>query len=164
MSTDLESENTSEAHGASSPPFIGALLRLSWQRVRGHMHEAIRAAGFADLQDAHFAVFSYPLPNGVRPSDLARQIRMSRQATNYLIAQLEELGYLERRAPEGSERRLVHLTGRGWQVADTIHACLQQLQAQWADEVGSERFSVFMDVLRHLSKEDGRPPAAGRAG
>jgi DNA-binding MarR family transcriptional regulator len=119
------------------------------------MHEAVRAAGFIDLQEAHFAVFSYPLPNAVRPSDLARQLCMSRQATNYLLGQLEQLGYLERRAMPGSDRRLVYLTKRGWSVAETIYMALRQLQEQWADEVEHGRFDDFMEVLRFLS-------AAGR--
>jgi DNA-binding MarR family transcriptional regulator len=146
-------EEAAEIHG---PPFVGALLRLSWQRVRDRMHEAVREAGFADLQEPHFAVFSYPLPDGVRPSDLARQIRMSRQATNYLIRQMEELGYLERRAGPESDRRLVYLTDRGWKVADVIYASLRQLQEQWAAEVGRERFRDFMGVLTVLSSLEGK--------
>jgi DNA-binding MarR family transcriptional regulator len=150
----------SEAGEASGPPFVGALLRLCWRRVRGRMREAIRAAGFADLQDAHLAVFSHPLPDGVRPSELARRIGTSRQAANHLIAQMEALGYLERRAAEGGDRRLVHLTERGWQVGETIFACLRQLQAEWAEEVGHDRFDDFMGVLRFLATDE--PHASSR--
>ena len=146
----------SDAGGEGGPPFVGALLRLCWQRVRARMHEAVRAAGFTDLQDAHLAVFSYPLPDGVRPSELARRIGMSRQATNHLLAQMEALGYLERRAPEGGDRRLVHLTERGLRVGETIFACLRDLQAEWAAEIGQEHFRDFMDVLRRLAAEE--PP------
>lgn len=133
------------------PPFFGALLRLAWQDVRDLMHQAIHEAGFTDFQDAHFAVFSYPLPDGIRPSELARQKKMSRQAVNYLIVQLEELGYVERRAPEGSDRRLIYLSPRGRQVAEVIFAFLRRLQAQWADEIGHERFDIFLGVLKQLA-------------
>lgn len=135
------------------PPFVGALLRLCWQRVRAHLFEQVRAAGFMDLQEAHFAVFSYPLPQGVRPSDLARQLNASRQATNYLIGQMEGLGYLERRAVSGSDRRLIFLTDRGLQVAEVIYATLREVQAAWAREVGAERFGDFMEVLKKLALE-----------
>ncbi|GGC57159.1 hypothetical protein GCM10011504_39380 [Siccirubricoccus deserti] len=119
------------------------------------MHEAVRVAGFTDLQDPHLSVFSYPLPDGVRPSALAHRIGMSRQATNYLITQMEALGYLERRATEGGgERRLVHLTERGWQVGEVIFACLRDLQAEWAEAIGPERFDDFMDVLRRLAADE----------
>ena len=139
------------------PPYVGALLRLCWQRVRAHMHDAIRANGFTDLQEAHFAVFSHPLPHGVRPSELARHLRMSRQAINYLVGQMEGLGYLERRVGPDSDRRLIYLTERGAKVAEVIYASLYELQTQWADEVGHDRFKAFMDVLTLLSKEPSPP-------
>ena len=50
----------------------------------------------------------YPHPDGVRPSD-GRTINMTKQATNYLLGQLEALA-IERRAQKGSNRRLVYLT------------------------------------------------------
>jgi DNA-binding MarR family transcriptional regulator len=121
------------------------------------MHDAIRANGFTDLQEAHFAVFSYPLPSGVRPSELARQLRVSRQAINYLVGQMEGLGYLERRVGPDGDRRLVYLTEHGARVAEVIYASLHELQTQWADEVGHDRFEAFMDVLTLLSKEPSPP-------
>ena len=138
----------------NNPPFVGALLRQCWRRVRDRIQDAVRAAGFEDLQEAHLAVFTYPLPDGIRPADLARRMGMSPQATNYLIAQVEALGYLERRASKGTDRRLVYLTARGWQVGETIFACLRELQSEWADEVGQGRFGEFMDVLRRLAAEE----------
>ncbi|NTF88172.1 MarR family transcriptional regulator [Agrobacterium rhizogenes] len=144
------------------PPFFGALLRIVWQDVRNRMHDAIHDAGFTDFQDAHFAVFSYPLPDGIRPSELARQKKMSRQAINYLITQLEELGYVERRAPENSDRRLIYLSARGQEIAETIFTCLRKLHAEWAEEIGHERFDVFLDVLKQLSlKAQESTPEAG---
>lgn len=137
---------------SGGPPYFGAMLRMTVEHVRGHMFRAIHDAGFTDFQEAHFAVFSYPTPDGIRPSELARQKRMSRQAMNYLLAQLEDLGYVERRAPEGSDRRLVHLTARGRAVAEVIHTCLRRLQAEWAREIGEQRFDTFLDVLRQLSE------------
>lgn len=133
--------------------FVGALLRLCWQQVRGRMIEAIHAAGFTDLDEAQFPMFTYPPPDEARPSELARRLRMSRQAVNYLIAQLEAAGYLQRRTERRSGRRLVYLTPRGWQVIETMYAAARHLQAQWSDKVGRERFDDFMDVLRELAGE-----------
>jgi DNA-binding MarR family transcriptional regulator len=142
--------------------FVGALLRLCYQQVRERMIEAIQAAGFTDLDEAYFPMFTYPPPNAARPSELARRFGMSRQAVNYLITQLEVAGYLQRRTDRRSGRRLVYLTSRGWQVIETMYAAARQLQAEWADEVGRERFAQFMDVLTELSskvREGKRTPA-----
>ncbi|MET0741940.1 MAG: MarR family transcriptional regulator [Microvirga sp.] len=126
-------------------------MRITWQHVRNEMLRSIHEAGFTDFQEAHFAVFSYPLPDGVRPSELARQKKMSRQAINYLVVQLEGLGYVERRAGADAERRLIYLTPRGRGVADAIFACLRRLHGDWAHEIGHERFDVFLDVLKQLA-------------
>jgi DNA-binding MarR family transcriptional regulator len=147
-------------------PSFGALMRLTWQHVRHQMLQAIHEAGFPEFQDAHFAVFSYPLPDGVRPSELARQKKMSRQAINYLIVQLEGLGYVERRVSEDADRRLIYLTAQGRQIADAIFACLRGLHEEWAREIGQERFDVFLDVLKQLaakSREDDPTRRQGRA-
>jgi DNA-binding MarR family transcriptional regulator len=141
-----------KAGPADGPPFVGALLRHAWQHVRRHLDAAIRANGFDDLQDRHFPIFSWPPPDGVRLSALARQANMSRQAANYLVNQLEEMGYLERNAPAGSERRLIYLTERGRKVVEVTHRTLRALQAQWAEEFGPQRFETFMTVLKELDQ------------
>lgn len=140
-----------QSSGASGPPFFGALMRIVWQHVRGRMLGAIHDAGFTDFHEAHFAVFSFPLPDGTRPSEMARQKRMSRQAVNYIVGQLEELGYVERRVADAGDRRLVFLSPRGKQVAKVIFECLRNLHETWALEVGEERFDAFLDVLGQLA-------------
>src|SRR5437870_13649002 len=85
------------------PPLIGALLRIPWEAVQRHMLERLHDRGFDDLDAAHLNVFQYPGPQGVRPTELAAQLRISKQALNYLLGQLEHLGYLERRPDPRSE-------------------------------------------------------------
>lgn len=141
-------------NGIDGPPYVGALLRMCLQQVRGRMQQAARDAGFTDLQDAHWAMITYPLLDGVRPSELARRARVSRQAANHLIAQLEALGYFERRSGDASPRRLVFLTQRGRALCDVVFACLRDTHAEWAAEVGAERFATTLDVLRILSRPE----------
>ena len=133
------------------PPYVGALLRQCLEHVRARMEADIKAAGFTDLQPAHLAVFSFPPPDGLRPSDLARRIRMSRQATNHIIGQLEALGYLERRAKRKGERRRIYLTPRTWGMVKVVHATLLEIQAEWAAEIGPDRFGDFMTTLRRFA-------------
>jgi DNA-binding MarR family transcriptional regulator len=143
------------------PPYVGALLRLCFHRARDRVHQTIREAGGDDLHETHLGVFSYPPPDGVRPSELARRLGLSRQATNHVIAQMEALGYLERRdGPDG--RRLVYLTARSWKLAEAIWAAMRALQAEWRAEIGEDRFEVFIGVLRQLSAEPPAPAAALR--
>jgi DNA-binding MarR family transcriptional regulator len=115
------------------------------------MEADLKAEGFTDLQPVHFHVFSFPPPDGVRPSDLARRIRMSRQATNHIIGQLEALGYVERRPARKGERRRIYLTDRTWAAVKVVHATLLEIQAEWAAEIGPDRFRDFMATLGRLA-------------
>jgi DNA-binding MarR family transcriptional regulator len=87
----------------------------------------------------------------VRPSDLARRIRMSRQATNHIIGQLEGLGYLERRSERKGERRRIYLTPRTWGMVKVVHATLLEIQGEWAADIGPDRFGDFMATLRRFA-------------
>lgn len=136
------------AHTDEGPPYVGALLRQCLDHVRARIEADLKSAEVTDLQPAHLAVFSFPLPDGVRPSDLARRIRMSRQATNHIIGQLEGMGYLERRAERKGERRRIYLTSRTWEVVKVVQATLLEVQAEWTAEIGHERFRDFMATLQ----------------
>ena len=131
-------------------PFVGALLRMAYQITREHQLAALRKHGFNDLNQALLNVMVYPHPDGVRPGDLAERINMTRQATNYLLGQLEALGYIERRAQKGETRRLVFLTRRGWQSIDRHRAAVLELEAQWATAIGQKRFADFKETLAQL--------------
>jgi DNA-binding MarR family transcriptional regulator len=131
-------------------PFVGALLRMAYQITREHQLRALREHGFGDLNQALLSVMVYPHPDGIRPGDLAERINMTRQATNYLLGQLEALGYIERRAKKGSARRLVFLTRRGWQSVDRHRAAVLEIEAQWAAAIGQKRFGDFKETLTQL--------------
>ena len=131
-------------------PFVGALLRMAYQITRKHQLKALREHGFDDLNQALLNVMVYPHPDGVRPGDLAERINMTKQATNYLLGQLEALGYIERRAQKGSTRRLVFLTRRGWQSIDLQRAAVLEVEAQWAKAIGQKRFNDFKETLAQL--------------
>src|SRR4051812_17129609 len=103
------------ANGAAPPPpLIGALLRMPFETVRDRMLAGLHERGYTDLIAAHLNVLQYPGPENQRPSELASSTRMTKQALNYLLGQLEQLGYLSRRGDTDDQRsKRVHLTPRG---------------------------------------------------
>ena len=97
-----------------APPLIGALVRRPAEAVHLRILREADEAGFTDLVPAHLAVLRYPGPNGRRPSELAAEVGTTKQAMNYLLGQLEQLGYVERRDdPDDQRSKRVHLTARG---------------------------------------------------
>src|SRR5690349_8524600 len=106
---------------AVPPPLIGALMRMPVDAVHRRILRDLHAAGFDDLGEAHMAVLRYPGPHGRRPSEIAHELGMSKQAVNYLLGTLEAAGYLRRvDDPDDRRSRRVEFTGRGEVVRQTI--------------------------------------------
>jgi DNA-binding MarR family transcriptional regulator len=134
------------------PPLIGALLRMPLDAVRRRMLDRLHQRGFDDIEPAHLTVLRYPGPQGVRPSDLAAQLRISKQALNYLLGQLERLGYLERRPEPGDLRsKRIVLTGRGLAAAHVIRDAVAEMETLWAEQLGAKRFAQLRGLLVDLN-------------
>lgn len=134
-------------------PLIGARLRYALTHVEQRILEALASAGFSDIQVAHFKVLRFPPPENERPIDLAQRAGTTKQAMNYLLFQLEELGYLRRHYAAGSAARLVSLTDKGWEVARVQRAAVRGLERAWEQRIGKQRFEVFRSVLKDLVGE-----------
>jgi DNA-binding MarR family transcriptional regulator len=135
------------------PPLIGALLRVPWEAVQRHMLERLHERGFDDLDAAHLNVFQYPGPQGARPSELATRLRISKQALNYLLGELERLGYLERRPdPDDLRSKRVALTPRGTAAIGVIREAVSEVEATWAEQLGPEHFAQLRGLLLQLNQ------------
>src|SRR6266511_3153869 len=145
------SDQNSSSHfttTAFGPPLIGALLRMPWEAVQRRMLELLHERGFGDLDAAHLNVFQYPGPQGVRPSELAAQLRISKQALNYLLGELERLGYLERRAdPDDLRSKRIALTPRGTAAISVIREAVGEIETTWAQQLGPKRFAQLRKLL-----------------
>src|SRR5436309_15840193 len=136
---------------AFGPPLIGALLRMPWEAVQRHMLERLHERGFADFDAAYLNVFQYPGPQGARPSELAARLRISKQALNYLLGELERLGYLERRPdPDDLRSKRIALTPRGTAVVNAIRDAVADLETAWAKRLGPARFAALRELLLEL--------------
>jgi len=140
---------------AFGPPLIGALLRMPWEAVQERMLERLHAEGFADFDASYLTVFQYPGPQGRRPSELAAHLRVSKQALNHLLGQLEQRGYLSREAdPEDGRSKRIRLTARGTKAGLVIRAAVTEMEDRWTQQLGARRFNQLRALLQALT-----PPA-----
>jgi DNA-binding MarR family transcriptional regulator len=145
--------NSASAEQPFGPPLIGALLRIPWEAVQRRMLERLHERGFDDLDAAHLNVFQYPGPQGARPTELATRLRISKQALNYLLGELERLDYLERRPdPDDQRSKRVALTPRGTSAISVIREAVGEVEAAWAQQLGPERFAQLRNLLIDLNQ------------
>ena len=131
---------------------------MPWEVVRRRMLERLHREGYDDLEPAHLTVLQYPGPQGSRPSELAARVGMSKQAVNYLLGELERLGYLERRPdPDDLRSRRIVLTDRGSSALLAIRDAVADVEREWARALGKARFEQLRELLVDLNR-------LGRAG
>ena len=149
LSSDFTQADSRSA--APPPPLIGALLRIPFETVRDRMLAGLHERGYSDLVAAHLDVFQYPGPENQRPLQLAAQTRMSKQALNYLLGQLEQLGYLTRETDSSDQRsKRIRLTPRGHAAITAIREIVGEVEAEWEEQLGPRKFAQLRKLLTEL--------------
>jgi DNA-binding MarR family transcriptional regulator len=132
---------------------IGALLLIPADELRRRVQEGYMTAGFTDIRPAHHVVFGVLSPEGDRIVDLAKKAQTTKQAMGYLVEYLEECGYLERVPdPRDGRAQIIRRTERGREVNRAAKRIVQEIQDDWAEQLGPERMDQLMVLLRDLVK------------
>lgn len=131
-------------------PMIGSLLRLPREHVVARMLAEVNGHGF-DVSETELGVFMYPGPDGRRPIELAKQCHTSRQAMNYVLAELERRGYVERHAGPTSKSTVVRMTDKGGEMLALMRSCVATVEQEWIGHLGAQRFHALRETLHDLS-------------
>jgi DNA-binding MarR family transcriptional regulator len=133
-------------------PMLGALMRMPIDAVYDRLLPRLHELGFTEIVPAHLAVLRYPGPAGRRPSELADDAGMSKQAVNYLLGQLEQHGYLARTDDPGDRRsRRISLTDRGEALGAAIRSEVRRIEQKLEAELGSRDFAELRRLLERLN-------------
>jgi DNA-binding MarR family transcriptional regulator len=130
---------------------IGQLLVHLTRVFQTELYARLIAAGIEGARVPHTHVTAYIKADGSRLTDLATAARMTRPAMAELVDDLQRLGIVERR-PDPTDRRakLITLTEQGWEAMRTGHAIIAQLEAEYADLIGRERFETMRQAMQDL--------------
>jgi DNA-binding MarR family transcriptional regulator len=129
------------------------LIRRLHLAIRAEIADALRNHGYRDITPAHIYVFQTPGPDGVRPTELANRVLMTKQAMNHLLAGLEQRGYLKRVTGPGDGRaRVLRLTSKGRRLTNLIQASSVEIERRWQNELGATRLQNLVDDLSRLDR------------
>jgi len=70
---------------------------------------------------------------------------------NYIIVQLEELGYLDRPYGPGGATRVLALTRDARHALTVERAALRAVERAWASRIGKERFDTLVAALQEIA-------------
>lgn len=147
--------------GLLAPALVYRLARASSLRIGADL----AAHGMHDLLPRHaLQLFPRLLGGGLRASELASRLGVSRQAVAQVVATLQRTGYLTRIADPGDGRaKLVCLTPRGRAAGRVLLASLQALHRDWQSLLGPGDLAHLRESLQTLvtqSPDNAPPPPA----
>jgi DNA-binding MarR family transcriptional regulator len=75
-----------------------------------------------------------------------------KQALNYLLGQLERHGYLQRQNDPRDQRfKRITVTDRGQRAARAMRDIVREVETEWEQELGPERFAELHRLLTDLN-------------
>jgi len=123
----------------------GAYSLLGFQIVDG-----VVGAGFPQ-KPSHSAVFAQITPEGSRLTELARGANMTPQAMGELVDELEELGYVIRRAdPTDRRAKLIVLTKKGHASIAAGIATIEGIETRITQALGERGHRELRRLLQRL--------------
>ena len=116
----------------------------------------MRARPRAPVTRAESIVILHVLVGAQRPADIARSLRLSRQAVHSTIGSLVEAGFFALEPdPTDGRMKIVVLTEQGWKMFNDANSIVQQLGAALEKRIGKRN----MRALREAFEVDwGEPP------
>lgn len=136
---------------STSRRHIGQLLAQLTRLFQTALFDALVDAGLEDARVAHTHVTAYITADGSRLTTLAAQARMTLAAMSEVVDDLERLGIVERRPdPSDGRAKLICLTDAGWDAMRKARAVIAELEADYAELVGRQRFEEAAQTLEEL--------------
>ncbi|GHD54004.1 MarR family winged helix-turn-helix transcriptional regulator [Streptomyces galbus] len=142
---------------------LGTLALFVGSAAAGAVQEDLAAQGFGDLRTSHGYVFQHLIDARPTVSDLSARLDMTQQGASKVVAELEQLGYVER-LPSAHDARVRHvaLTRRGKAAVTAARDARQRLERRLRERTGTPDFDAARSVLIGLLDELGGTAAVSR--
>lgn len=115
------------------------------------------AAGLPRISKAKMMLLVNIANQVTRPSDVAKGLRITRQAVQQTLSELEQNGFISLNPdPSDGRAKVIQFTARGKTVAMTARAAMQMVDAELAKRLGSKK----SEFLREILNQDWGPPLA----
>ncbi|TCN36965.1 DNA-binding MarR family transcriptional regulator [Kribbella orskensis] len=130
-----------------------AMLGQAYSLLGFKIVDGVVGAGYPQ-KPSHSAVFAQIKREGSRLTDLAKGANMTPQSMSELVAELVELGYVERKPdPTDGRAKLIVLTDRGNACIDAAQTTIQGLEDHLTAILGDRGHRQLRTLLTKLLAE-----------
>lgn len=112
------------------------------------LQNALKKEGWPAITRAQSLVFVNIGEGVTRPSEIAAQVGVTRQAIHQTINEMVELGYLTLEAdPKDRRAKVVVYTEKGERVGGTASQALREIETSLSSRIGTDRVGALRDAL-----------------
>ncbi|VAW95266.1 hypothetical protein MNBD_GAMMA21-1432 [hydrothermal vent metagenome] len=127
---------------------IGKLLLLGFRWFDQSLRQSLIKQGWPKITSSQSLLMAYITSDGIRISELARCLNISRQAAQRLVHELNEKGLVRINPdPDNLSAKLVVLSARGQKIVKDALRIFQQLERSICKRVGSKQVKDLREVL-----------------
>jgi DNA-binding MarR family transcriptional regulator len=142
----------SEKISGQKGPRVGGMMRMAQRWTMDQLYAQIRASGYEDLGRFHVDMFRANIPDGLRPTEVAEQLGITKQSVNQAVRDLEARGYLTLEPdPTDGRARVIRLTAKGHRLHDLAYTFALSAEQAIARQLGPRRFSEFKKSLEEIN-------------
>ena len=133
------------------PDHIVALLGYVFDDIRRELTQTLPDR--SGLRPSQLRLLSLTPANGMRVTDLAERVGMTKQALGEFANDLEERGLLESvRDPADRRVRILRPTQQGRRAVSAGELVITELEAQWRERLGAAKWEQFRSLLRETAE------------
>jgi len=129
-------------------PSIPRLLLTAFRWFDDALRQSLEAQGLPSLTHAQSLLMSHVTTDGIRISELARRLDMTRQGAQKSVVGLEAAGLVQTSTdPSNSSAKIVRLTKTGLQNIAIAQKIFSELEEELAQRIGVENVSALRKAL-----------------
>lgn len=106
------------------------------------------------LRGSHARLLGLIPAEGIRPSEIAADAWITKQAVGTRLREMEELGWITM-TPDPADRRavIVNRTAAGTRIRRAARQAIAALEKEWAESVGTHDYQIFRQVMDELGRD-----------
>ncbi|HEY5820963.1 MAG TPA: MarR family winged helix-turn-helix transcriptional regulator [Propionibacteriaceae bacterium] len=141
------------------PDHVFSALDLAMRTLRDEVtDEMAPQARLAGLRSSQLRLLSLVPTEGMRVTDLAARVGMTKQALGEFASELEARGLLQR-AGDPADRRVRNLipTAEGLEVAALNDQAIRAVESRWRERLGPACWDAMKEVLFEVHRDESTP-------
>lgn len=127
---------------------LGILAARLLIGIHDELYARLAEAGFGDVTHLQGALIAHLDDGGTRATELARRSGRHKQVIGRLVDELEQLGYVQRRAePTDRRAKLIVPTPKGLRLMRLSDSVIADIERRQARRLGQETWAQFRAIL-----------------